>query len=119
MQAKCRSDVEQLFQSVDNLLRDVDPEAACELLQFCGEDPGAAAAAPPARAAGAAAWAAVRAGLVQAFSELAAAPRAGEESCDSCKQIVAEAAAILQDPKTQAELMAYAKEGCAVLQVRW
>ena len=36
---KCCGDVDDLFSSVDSLIDDIDPQKACEIMQFCGEKP--------------------------------------------------------------------------------
>ncbi|KAL4855593.1 putative sodium-coupled neutral amino acid transporter 7 [Chlorella vulgaris] len=108
---RCLLDVTNLFAALDNLLHDVNPEGVCRVFAFCDvQSSGTATAAsvPPAlRTLGA------------ALSQLATggparAAGANGDMCQDCKTIVMEAAAILQDPKTQTELLEYAKEGCTV-----
>ncbi|PSC71700.1 proactivator polypeptide-like [Micractinium conductrix] len=106
--ARCLQDVASLFSALDNLLHDVDPEGVCQVAEFCSKDGVAAAPVP-------AALRTLRSAVV-ALATGAPAAAANSDSCQSCKTIVSEAAAILSDPKTQAEVLDYAKEGCAMFQ---
>ncbi|KAL4420667.1 hypothetical protein ABPG75_010323 [Micractinium tetrahymenae] len=118
--ARCLQDVADLFRALDHLLHDVDPEGVCEMAEFCSKQPdeeegrlgssGAHAAAALARA--------LRTLATGGPAAAAAANDGGasNDMCQNCKTIVMEAAAILQDPKTQAELLDYAKQGCTIFQ---
>lgn len=103
-QAICEQHVDAVFASLDNLLNDIDPEGACEIFQFC--DKASQAASVPES------FSRLR-GL---YAELPSLTAVGDSECDNCKTIVSQAVAILQDPKTQIELIEYAREGCSLLQ---
>ena len=53
----------------------------------------------------------------EAAEAAAGSNRLMQDGCETCKTIVVEAAVILADPKTQIELLDYARQGCEVFQV--
>ncbi|KAL4451414.1 hypothetical protein ABPG77_009486 [Micractinium sp. CCAP 211/92] len=112
--ARCLQDVADLFRALDNLLHDVDPEGVCEVAEFCSQHDSIEGTEAGRRGRASAAK------LAHALRALAtggpAASGASNDLCQNCKTIVLEAAAILQDPKTQAELLDYAKQGCSIFQ---
>ena len=79
---KCKSDVEQLFVSLDDLLNDVDVSRACTVLQFCGDEKSAAPAGIAA--------------LKQIPIRLGELRTVGDnENCEACKSVISEADSIL------------------------
>jgi saposin len=107
--AKCDSDVTDLFSALDGLLHDVDAEGVCAVFDFCAQPQGSRPAPEALRT--------LRSTLSALGSGMPAVDAAPlRDQCQSCKTIVMEAAAILQDPKTQAELLEYAKQGCTIFQ---
>ncbi|GAB4819732.1 hypothetical protein N2152v2_006778 [Parachlorella kessleri] len=115
-QARCHAHVAALFKALDDLMHDVDPEGVCQLALFCPRK-NALLATP-------AALSELRASFVRlATTPRLATPTASvntparlEDACQSCVAIISEAAAIIQDPQTQREILAYAKQGCEVFQ---
>ncbi|KAI7844423.1 hypothetical protein COHA_002017 [Chlorella ohadii] len=110
--AKCDSDVTDLFAALDGLLHDVDAQGVCSVFDFCPQAEGSRPA-PEALRTLRSALSALGTGAPAAHAVGAVPLR---DQCQSCKTIVMEAAAILQDPKTQAELLEYAKQGCTIFQ---
>lgn len=99
-QARCLTDVADLFRALDHLLHDVDPEGVCQVAEFCPVDDGGLGGADPPRGGAAAELAgALRALATGGPAARVAGPGAGAASndlCQNCKTIVMEAAAILQ-----------------------
>lgn len=94
MQPKCVTDVDALFQAVENIMDDLDPDMACEVAQFCPR-PALGAGTGPARLAVPAAVPAMRA-LFHSLVEQRPARVGDKESCDNCKVVVLQAVAIIQ-----------------------
>uniref|UniRef100_A0A1D1ZRM2 Saposin B-type domain-containing protein n=2 Tax=Auxenochlorella protothecoides TaxID=3075 RepID=A0A1D1ZRM2_AUXPR len=109
---KCVTDVDALFQAVENIMDDLDPDMACEVAQFCPR-PALGAGTGAARLAVPAAVPAMRA-LFHSLVEQRPARVGDKESCDNCKVVVLQAVAIIQNPKTQADIIEYAKESCSM-----
>lgn len=80
---RCKTDVEQVFSSLDDLLDDMDVSRACKVLQFCGEDKTSAPAGVIALQ-----QVPIRLGELQTNA-------GDDENCEACKSVISEADAIL------------------------
>lgn len=99
---KCLADVDDLFDSIDALLDDLEANHVCHILQFC--DAGREKKHTLQAAA-----------LKDDIVALMTMPKSDSSSCDTCKTIVMEVAAVMANPTTQQEILTYAKEACTSL----
>jgi hypothetical protein len=90
---KCRTDIEQLFASLDALLDDLDANRACKVLQFCGD--AAERVAPP---AGIMAFRQIPSRLNEIKKEsMASGVMLGDDDqgCQACESVLSEAVSVL------------------------
>jgi saposin len=116
---KCMADVDELFNSIDALLEDVDVGAACRVLEFCDDDDDDKEMKRKKRE-GVKQLKHLASLLISMTPSTTTARRSDEneddENCETCKTIVMEAAAVLTNPETQQEVMEYAKQACSVME---
>lgn len=116
---KCMADVDNLFNSIDVLLQDVDVDTACRVLEFCEDDDGGEEDLKKKERVGMKQLKYLASQLILTTPSTTTKSddeNKHDENCETCKTIVMEAAAVLTNPETQQEVMEYAKQACSVME---